>query len=93
MVAYDMTDDKNYADLPLDELLAAEKVAKRNEMLSAVLIGFLVGIMLFGVVRNGFGLVYIAIPLFLITLVFRNARIRKQTLKRIQTEISARNIR
>jgi hypothetical protein len=78
---------KDYSALTLEELLLEEKKIKRNETFAAGFVGFLIGIMVFGVVKNGFGLVYIAIPLFLISGVVANSKVQKQHLKEIQAEI------
>jgi hypothetical protein len=86
-----MFDKKNYAKLTLEELLIAQKNAKKNETLSAGLIGFLVGIMIYGIVKNGFGFLYIAIPLFLIAGIYKNAQVQKQNLKQIQAAIDLKS--
>jgi hypothetical protein len=86
-----MFDKKDYAKLTLEELLIAQKKAKKNETLSAGLIGFLVGIMIYGIVKNGFGFLYIAIPLFLIAGIYKNAQVQKQNLKQIQAAIDLKS--
>lgn len=86
-----MSAQKDYAKLTLEELLSEEKKIKRNEAFAAGFIGFLVGIMVYGVVRNGFGFLYIAIPLAMIVLIYRNSQRQKQALQQIRAEISLRN--
>ena len=86
-----MFDKKDYSKLTLKELLIEEKKVKKNEAFSAGLIGLLVGVMIYGVVKNGFGFLYLAIPLFLISVIFKNSQIQKQNLKQIQTEINVKN--
>lgn len=86
-----MSDKKDYSKLTLEELLVEEKKTKKNETFSAGLIGFMMGIMIYGIVTKGFGFLYIAIPLFLIFLFYKNSQTQKQNLKQIQAEIDARN--
>lgn len=86
-----MLDKKDYSKLTLEELLIKEKKVKKNEIFSAGLIGFLIGVMVYGLVKNGFGFLYLAIPLFLIVVIYKNSQIQKQNLKQIQTEINLKN--
>ncbi|MBC6697754.1 hypothetical protein [Hymenobacter sp. BT190] len=86
-----MSAQQDYAKLTLEELLSEEKKIKRNEAFAAGFIGFLVGIMVYGIVRNGFGFLYIAIPLAMIVLIYRNSQSQKQALQQIRAEISLRN--
>jgi hypothetical protein len=78
---------KDYTTLTLEELFVEEKKVKKTELLSAGLVGFLIGVMVYGVVKNGFGYLYLAIPLFLITIIYKNSQIQKQNLAQIQAEI------
>ncbi|PWK27137.1 hypothetical protein LV89_01951 [Arcicella aurantiaca] len=86
-----MLDKKDYSKLTLEELLLEEKKVKQNEILSAGFIGFCVGVMIFGLVKNGFGFLYIAILLFLISASYKNSKVQKQKLKQIQAEINLKN--
>jgi hypothetical protein len=86
-----MFDKKDYSKLTLEELLIEEKKIKKNETISAGFIGFCVGVMVFGLVKNGFGFIYVAIPLFLVAGIYKNSKIQKQNLKEIQSEINAKN--
>jgi riboflavin transporter FmnP len=88
-----MLDNKDYSKLTLEELLIERKKVKRNETIAALTIGFLVGVMVYGVVRNGFGFLYLAIPIFFIAAIFKNSKIQKQHLKQIQLEIEGKNAR
>jgi F0F1-type ATP synthase assembly protein I len=87
-----MSDNKDYSKLALDELLTEEKKIKKAEITSAVLIGFLIGVIVYGVAKNGFGFLYIFIPLLLIAGIAKNAQKLKQKLKQIRAEISAKSI-
>lgn len=82
---------QDYSKFTLEELLGEEKRLKRNEAFAAAGIGFLVGVMVYGVVRNGFGFLYIAIPLAMIVGIYRNSQSQKQNLQQIRAEISIRN--
>ena len=86
-----MTDKKDYAQLTLEELLAEEKKIKRQDIMSSVFVGFLVGVMLFGLIMNGFGLLYTAIPLLLIAAVAKNGQTIKAKLKELRKEIDGRS--
>ncbi|MEA5458647.1 hypothetical protein VB796_06345 [Arcicella sp. LKC2W] len=86
-----MLDKKDYSKLTLEELLLEEKKVKQNEILSAGFIGFCVGVMIFGLVKNGFGFLYIVIPLVLISAFYKNSQVQKQKLKEIQSEIHNKN--
>ena len=86
-----MTDKKDYAQLTLEELLAEEKKIKRQDIMGSVFVGFLVGVMLFGLIMNGFGLLYTAIPLLLIVAVAKNGQTIKAKLKELRKEIDGRS--
>jgi hypothetical protein len=87
-----MFEKKDYSTLTLKELLAEEKKIKKSEIFSAGFIGFLIGIMIYGVVKNGFGFLYIAIPLLLIAGITKGSQIQKQNLKAIRAEINAKSV-
>ena len=61
-----MSNSQDYLKMTPEELSAAERKLKRSEIISAVLVGFLVGVMIYGVAANGFGFLYIFIPVLLI---------------------------
>ena len=86
-----MLDTDHYDKMELEELLKEEKKIKRKETTSAVLIGFLIGVIVYGVVKNGIGFIYIFIPLILIYGIYRNSQKLKDNLKQIQTEIKTKN--
>ncbi|WBO84928.1 hypothetical protein [Hymenobacter yonginensis] len=85
-----MPTQPDYSKLTLPELLEEEKKLKRNEMLAAAAIGFLLGVMGYGLVRNGFGLLYTAIPLLLILGIYRHSQGQKLVLQQIRAEIGRR---
>ena len=83
-----MFDKKDYSKLTLEELLAEGKKIKQGELLSGGFIGFLIGVMIYGLVKNGFGFLYLAIPLLLIAGIYKNSQVQKENLKQIQEEIN-----
>lgn len=86
-----MTEEKDYAALTLEELLAEEKKIKRTEITGAAVVGFLVGVIIFGVANNGFGIIYTVIPIVLIGGIARHSGKQKQELKKIRAEIKVKN--
>jgi len=85
-----MSDTQDYSKLSPEELSATEKKLKRGEIVSALLVGFLVGVMIFGVAQNGFGFLYIFIPVLLILGIVKNSQKQKSLLKEIRSEIESR---
>ena len=85
-----MTKEKDYTQLSLEELIAEEKKIKRQDITGSVFVGFLVGVMLFGLIMNGFGLLYTAIPLLIIAAVAKNGQTIKAKLKELREEIDGR---
>lgn len=47
--------------------------------------------MVYGLVKNGFGFLYLAIPLFLIAGIYKNSQVQKENLKQIREEINNKN--
>lgn len=86
-----MSKNKDYAKLAPEALQAERKKIKNKEIIAAAVVGFLIGIMIYGTVKNGFGFIYIVIPLVLIVGIVRNAQQLKQELKEIQAAINAKN--
>lgn len=86
-----MSDSKDYTKLRLEELLNEQKELKKKERLSALIIGFLIGVMIFGVAANGFGFLYIFIPLILISWIIKDSQKQKEILKAVQQEIETRD--
>jgi hypothetical protein len=87
-----MSDIADYAAMTLEELLEEEKKIKKRETTTAVLIGFLVAPIVYGVAKDGFGFVYVVIPLLLIYWIYKNAQKDKQKLEAIRAEISSRGM-
>ena len=51
---------------------------------AAVIIGFLIGVMIYGVANEGLGFVYTFIPLMLIIAVGRNSKKTEEDLKQVR---------
>ena len=86
-----MFEQKDYSQLTLEELLLERKKSKQNELFSAGAIGFLVGVMIYGLVTKGFGFLYVAIPLLLILGLYKNSQTQKSNLTQIQAAINAKS--
>ena len=83
-----MLENKDYAEWTLEALLIAEKKLKKKETISSVLIGVAIGILVYGVVINGFGFLRIFLPIALIYIFFRDLEKNKENLRQIRTEIN-----
>lgn len=81
-----MPADKNYAEMPLEELLAEEKKAKSQRVVNAVLGGLMFGLAIYAATHHkGFILTVI-----LLIIPFQMGRKNAQNLKDIQAEMSRR---
>ena len=85
-----MSEPEDHTQLTLEELTAARKKIKKNEILSSVLVGFLVGVIIYGLVNQGPGFLYIFLSVALILLIVRNSKNQKEKLKKIEAEINTR---
>jgi hypothetical protein len=86
-----MLDNKDYDKMTVEELLAAQKKIKQRQTASAVIIGFSIGVMTYGLVKNGFGFLYVFIPLLLVGIIYRESKNLQQSLIEIQTAINNKN--
>jgi hypothetical protein len=79
--------EKELSGLTDQELLAKAKKMKSTSIMNALLIGFLVGIIIFSIVKNSLGF-FTLIPLFLIYKLVNNTTNAKneKALKRILKE-------
>lgn len=82
-----MSEIKDYSELTREELLMEQKKIKRQQLYAAGIIGFFIGVIVYGFLRNGFGWVYISISLFMIYLTNKNSKTYKQKLEQIKAEI------
>ncbi|MCP9756845.1 hypothetical protein EGI26_16895 [Lacihabitans sp. CCS-44] len=83
-----MTD---YSKLTLEELLIEQKKIKKQQMYTAGLVGLLIGVIVYGLVINGFGWLYIGISVFMIYIISSGSKKLKQHLELIKTEIEKKN--
>ena len=77
-------DQKELAELTDQELLAEAKKMKSSAILHAMLIGFMVGVIIYSVAKNTWGLLTL-IPLFFIYRLTRKSK-RNETLKQLLKE-------
>ncbi len=82
-----MSEIKDYTKLTLEDLLIEQKKIKRQQLFAAGIIGFFIGVIVYGFIRNGFGWVYISISVFMIYLTNKNSNGHKQNLEQIKSEI------
>lgn len=85
-----MSDKKDYSKLTNEELLIEEKKTKKNLMISAAIIGFLLAPIIYGIVKGTEGYVYIIVPIILIFGIHKNSKKLKNTLKQIKAETEAK---
>ncbi len=71
-----------------NELLEAAKNNKPSPIIDAFFIGFLVGIIIYGVIANAWGLI-VLIPLFLIYLMLK----KPKQYQALQQELKSRNLK
>jgi hypothetical protein len=81
-----MFSTKDYSKLTLDELVSEEKKLKSQKTLTALLIGFFVGIAIYSATHKGF-----VLPVFLLLVSVFVGFSYSKNLKGIQTEISRRD--
>ncbi len=82
-----MPNNEDYTQLTTEELQVEEKKTRNELIIAAVMIGFLIGVMVFGFARNGFGILYTVIPLGLIYLTHRNSNTSREKMARIKAEL------
>ncbi|NCU03407.1 MAG: FUSC family protein [Chitinophagaceae bacterium] len=80
---------KELSQLTDEELLAEAKKAKSTAIMNAVFIGFLIGIIVYSVVKNTWGLLTL-IPLFLAYKLINNS---KQNSKDLEALLKERNLK
>ena len=65
--------EKELSELTDKELLAEAKKMKSTSIINAVLIGFMVGIIIYSIVKNNVGF-FTLIPLFIVYKLFNNSK-------------------
>jgi hypothetical protein len=82
-----MENNTNYETWSLEALQKEKKKLKQQQLFSATFIGFLLGVIVYSLVTNGFKWLPLFLSVGLIYLVYRNAINIKQQIERVQTEI------
>ena len=73
------------------ELLKKRKAFKNGKIVNAFIVGFTIGIFVYGAVNNGFGL-FTFFPLAIAYLLIRNSRNEKILEAEIERELKSRNL-
>ena len=78
-------EQKNLAELTDQELLQEAKKMKSTAIIDAVLIGFLVGVLVFSIIKKSFGWLSL-IPIFMIYKLFTKPKHNKQEIEALLKE-------
>jgi riboflavin transporter FmnP len=81
--------DIKLTDLTIEELNQAMQKKKSRSILNAILVGFLIGIVIYSIVKNTLGLVTL-IPLFLAYKIVNNSKTND---KDLEAELQSRNLK
>lgn len=84
-------DQKKFTTLSDQELLQEQKKMKSNKIINALLIGVLVGVTVYSVIKKGFGF-FSFLPLFMGYFLFKNTANSKLMEKELMEEIKSRNL-
>lgn len=76
--------EKELSELTDQELLDEAKKMKSNSIINAVLIGFMIGVVVFSIVKNSLGL-FTLIPLFFVYRLLNNSK-RDKALEKLLKE-------
>ncbi|MBL8002799.1 MAG: hypothetical protein JNL05_12650 [Flavobacteriales bacterium] len=82
-----MEANKDYTRMSLEELVAEEKKARKEQTLTAVMMGFMLGVLAFGVATQGFRLVMVVFPIALFYVFFRSGKKTGERLAAIRAEL------
>ena len=85
-----MTEEKDYASMTLESLVQEQKAIKKQEIFTSIAIGFLIGVMAYGIGRNGLGFLYIFIPTLFIYASYKYIQKLHRHLRTIESEIEAK---
>jgi hypothetical protein len=83
-----MARSKDYRTLNKAELEKELKRLKGEQKTTNFIMGFCVGIMVFGYASNGFGWVYTLIPLLLIGALYQASKPRKEKMKQMEEALA-----
>ena len=84
--------EKELTELTEEQILQQIKKIKNKTIIDAGIIGFAVGVIIYSVVKNGFGL-FAFLPLLLIYLIFRNSADSKILEKDLKKELNNRKLK
>lgn len=84
-------DTKNLSEISNEELLKKVKEANKGKIINAFIIGVTVGIFVYSVIRNGFG-IFTFFPLAIGYLVYKNSLTSKILETELQKEMKSRNL-
>ena len=79
-------------ELSDQELLQKIKKVKNNEIIDAAIVGFTIGIAIYGAVKNGLEL-FTFLPLILALVIIKNSKNIKILIKEMQKELASRNLK
>lgn len=83
---------ENLTELNDQELLKQIKKIKNNKLIDSSIVGFTIGIAIYGAVKDGFEF-FTFFPLILAYIVIRNSENNKLLEKEIQKELNSRNLK
>jgi hypothetical protein len=83
-----MSENKDYNTLSRAELEKLMKQLKGEQKTANFIMGFCVGVMVFGYASNGFGWVYTLIPLLIIGAMYKSSHPRKEKMKELEEALS-----
>lgn len=84
-------DTKNLSEISNEELLKKVKEANKGKIINAFIIGATIGIFVYSVIRNGFG-IFTFFPLAIGYLVYKNSQTSKVLEAELQKEMKSRNL-
>ena len=87
-----MSSDK-YVYTTLKDLIQKEKKLKRDNTIVNFILGFLVGVLIYGLANKGFGFLHIFLPLVLIMAVYKGSQNLKSNLAHLKNEIETKRKR
>ena len=82
---------QNLSELSIEELLAEQKKRKTSLLTHQFIIGLIAGVAIFSVVKNGFRLVSLGLPLLLLFIFVRSGKGLNESLQSVRAEIKSRN--
>lgn len=83
-------ENKNYKNWGLEELKTAEKKINKQATISRFLIGYLVGVLIYGITLKGLGFLHIFLPVLLISGIYKQSQKQKLQHKEIQAAIRSK---